>query len=70
MLAIFLEMYLFITFIQQLFNGFFNTILMRGASISSIVIPRIVTDLIMNLLFFESLWLSNVIFGLRTDGWQ
>lgn len=70
MLAVFLEMYLFITFISQLYNGFFSTILMRGATIGSIVLPRIVTDFIMNFLFFESLWISNVIFGLRTDGWQ
>ena len=55
---------------NQLKNGFYSTILMRGATIGSFVLPRIVTDFIMNLLFFESIWVSNVIFGLQTDGWQ
>ena len=70
MIGFFLESFLFSIVIHQLENGFYSTVLMRGGTISSFVLPRIVIDFIMNLFFFESLWFSNVIFGFHTDGWQ
>ena len=69
LLALFLEMYLFIMLYKQFSSGYYQTILMRGATISSYILPRILCDFIMCLLFFESLWLTNAIYGLNTDGW-
>ena len=43
---------------------------MRGATMTSYVVPRILCDFICCLLFFEALWFTNAIYGLNTQGWQ
>ena len=43
---------------------------MRGATRDSFIVTRAACDLVANLIFFELFWLSNVIFGVNTTGWQ
>ena len=43
---------------------------MRGATPATFVFATIVPDLAMNLLFFEIVWLVNIIYGADITGWQ
>ena len=70
MIALGLELFLFMMVLQQTYGGFYKTILMRGATASSYILPRILCDFFMCLLFFEALWATNAIYGLDTTGWQ
>ena len=51
-------------------QGFYRTILMRGASRSSFILPRMLVDLFVNLIIFEVIVVVQVIFGIDTEGWQ
>ena len=43
---------------------------MRGATRDSFIVTRAACDLVAHFVFFELFWLSNVIFGVNTTGWQ
>lgn len=65
----FIELFCIILALTKFGNGFYNTSLMKGSTPSSYVLSTLLPDFVINLFFFEALWLSNVIFGIDTSGW-
>lgn len=70
MMAFFIDIYLVSDNLLQAFNGYYTMILMRGATHSAIVLPRILIEFAIYFVFFEILAVLNMIYGVDTSGWQ
>ena len=64
------ELLLFILFYKVYMENYYQTVLMRGATRGTFILPRLVCDLAVCFVFFESLGFSNAIYGIDTTGWQ
>ena len=69
-IAFYLEMIIFTLIDIDYTQGFYRSILMRGATRSSFILPRMFVDFLINLFIFEVIVVVQVIFGIDTQGWQ
>ena len=69
-IVFYLEMIFFFLIDVDYTQGFYRSILMRGATRSSFILTRMIVDFLINLFIFEVIVVVQVMFGIDTEGWQ